>query len=349
MQVETRVKLNPDGSATVTERVRFSKRLIDLAAENSQAESILKLLERKAVEERVKRMGKGAKLASHKVQKAAGDSRESISVIEFTNLNDLRYVSPFLSRHDYPKHTGLKFGFGPIMESRWHEDYQAGRMAVHIAPTSSGRAPRRPKNWKPPRGPSPLDLQVYRELHPMFRDMLKGCRIRVIFESYAPILVARGYYRFRGQRSGTRQYDLIDFSANDLDNHGAEFLGNEEIMLELLRMHVSGRNVVNATKGHGTNGSVPVYHPHGIPAIVFRPSRELFDRHFKGKTLKLSKRQGGPRKADFKRDGYYPHAGKKKEQAPKKPPSTGEDGSKKPTASKKPKPESKTKSGKTGK
>ena len=31
LQIETRVKLNPDGSATVTERVLFTRRLLDLS------------------------------------------------------------------------------------------------------------------------------------------------------------------------------------------------------------------------------------------------------------------------------------------------------------------------------
>jgi hypothetical protein len=318
LQVETRIKLNENGSVTVTERLQFSKRLIDLADKSKDAKSILALLEREAVEKRVKRMGEGAKLVSHKVREAEGSSRESISVITLPHINNLRYVSPYLAKYKYPKHPMLKCRMGPVYKSGWR-GHRPGEVSVRFTPASGERPPRRPKDWKPPKGPTPLDTQVYRDLQPMFKDMLKGLKLRLVFESYAPLRFQH-YYRYRGARAGTREYDLIDFSAKDLDAYGGEFLANEEIMLELLRMRLGGGNITRTTKGHAGNLTLPVYHPHGTPEIWFRPSRHFFDKHFVGKTLHFTERQGGPRKADWKRDGYHPLAGKTKKPPPKTPP-----------------------------
>ena len=104
-----------------------------------------------------------------------------------------------------------------------------------------------------------------------------------------------------------------------LDNHGFSFLENEEVMLELLRGQVDGPNLLEHVRAHGTNLTLPVYHPGGVPEIYFRPSRTLFDAYFADKTLTFDPRRGTPRKADFKIDGWRgdpPPA--KKEAKPKK-------------------------------
>jgi len=151
---------------------------------------------------------------------------------------------------------------------------------------------------------SPADLQVYRDLRPVMRDMLQGLRVRLVFESYAPIGLARGYYYYRGQREATREYDLINFSWRDFDGSGNKFLDNEEIMLELLRFDLSGNDLMATIKQHPNNYTVPVYHPHGIPPITFRPSRTLFDRYFAGKEITFTREQGGgTRMAKFEEIG----------------------------------------------
>ncbi|MFO7898375.1 MAG: hypothetical protein R6V58_04865, partial [Planctomycetota bacterium] len=254
--------------------------------------------------QRVQQMGEGAKLVSHKIRDAEKGAKESVSVIEVPHINNFRYVSPYLARYNYPKHNVLKCHMFPVYETTWYGRI-AGQVAVKFQPASSERPPRRKKDEPPPKGPTPVDLQVYRDLQPVFQDMMKGLQLRLVFESYAPLRF-RQYYRYRGQRAGTKEYDLIDFSADDLDRHGFEFLGNEEIMLELLRLKLGGGDIQATTKGHAGNLTVPVYHPSGIPEVYFRPSRRFFDKHLKGKTLKFTKRQGGPRKADFKQIGYHP-------------------------------------------
>jgi hypothetical protein len=298
LQVETRVKVNEDGSATITERVRFSRRLLDLARMRKGGADLESYLGKAHVLGRVGQMGDGAKLVSHEIRNAEGGARECVSVIQIPDLNNLRYVSPFLDHYRYPKHTVLEFSLTPCYKSP-HYGLWPGEMAVRVSPATSERAPRRPEGQEAPPPTTPAEHQVFRDLRPIFRDMLQGFKLRLVVESYAPIGMARGYYYYRGQRSATREYDLIDFSAEDLDRFGYDFLTNEEIMLELLRFQMAGDDLMATVKQHPNNPNVPVYHTHGIPPITFRPSRALFDRHFKGKQLMFDERRGGPRMADY--------------------------------------------------
>ncbi len=300
LQIETRIRLHEDGRITVTERMQFSRRLIDLAAQSEDAAGVLAMLERKAVEARVERMGEGAELVSHEVRDGEQGSRESVSVITLPHINNFRYVSPYLSNHNYPNHTMLECRMFPVYESTWYGRV-AGQVGVTFRPATSERG----SGDEDVTPPTPADLQIYRDLQPVFQDMMQGLRFRLVFESYAPLRF-RQYYRYRGMGADTREYDLIDFSADDLDRHGYEFLANEEIMLELLRMRFDGGNLTSTTETHASNQTVPVYHPRGIAEIYFRPSRHFFDEHFQGKTLQFTDRQGGPREARFEEVGFQP-------------------------------------------
>ncbi len=309
LQVDTRVKVEMDGSATITERVRFSRRLLDLARMHKGGTSLEEHLSKPRVLARVKQMGKGAELVSHAVRHAEKGSRECVSVIKIPDLSDLRYVSPFLGQGNYPKHTVLTFKLRPCYKSPGYGLWP-GQMYVAVSSGRSGDAP------KGGTSPTPADLQVFRDLQPVFGDMLEGFRLRLVVESYAPIGMARGYYYYRGQMAATKEYDLIDLSSKNLDKHGFAFIENEEIMLELLRFQLSGGDLMATIRQHPKNMTVPVYHPNGIPAITFRPSRALFERHFKGKTLLFDKRRGGPRTANYKEIGLQ--AGEEKPQGKEK-------------------------------
>jgi hypothetical protein len=310
LQIETRIRLHEDGSATVTERLRFSRRLLDLAAKGEAKGGVAELLTKEAALRRIEQMGEHVKLVRHETRDAEKGARESVTVFTVPDLRDFRYVSPYLAAYNYPKHNVLTCNLFPIYESTWY-GRRAGQMAVTFKPASQGKPPRRPKDWTPPPGPSPRDLQVFRDLQPVFRDLMSDFQLRLVFESYAPIRFKQ-YYRYRGARAGTREYDLIDFSDKDLDKHGYEFLANEEIMLELLRLKTGGADIVNHVKEHGTNLTLPVYHPRGIPEIYFNPSRPFFDKYFKRKKLHFDKRRGGTQPATWKRIGWKGNAGSKK-------------------------------------
>jgi len=300
LEIETRVKVNENGSATITERLRFSQRLLDMGSAGGPVEDIATLLTKEATLERMKQMGKGIRLAEHQVREAEKGSRESIAVFKIPDISEFRYVSPYLASLNYPKHNVLACKMFPIYESTWY-GRRAGQMAVTFSPTTRER--RRGKPEESPKPPSPVDLQALRDLSPLFRDLMKDFTLRLTFETYAPLRF-RQYYRYRGYRSITHTYDLIDFSDANLDNFGGTFLGNEEIILELMQGQMGGPNVVEHVKNHAENLTLPVFHPSGTPEIYFNPTRALFDKYFKGKTLTFSERNGGARPARFEEIGY---------------------------------------------
>ncbi len=169
----------------------------------------------------------------------------------------------------------------------------------------------RPPGEPPPPGPPPVQLQVLRDVQPIFRDMLTDFHVRLTFQSYAPL---RTYYHFqiRNQGVGTRSLDLIDVSDKSLDPGGETLLSNQEVMLELAAAQFRGDNLLAAVRHHALNLTLAVYHPQGLPEIAFAPSRELFKTHFEGKMLTFDKASGETRPAKWEEIGYKSHPGEGK-------------------------------------
>jgi hypothetical protein len=314
VQLETRIKIETDGTATVTERVRFTRRVLDLAGEKKS--ELLKMLTREAALRRMKKMGEGISLASHKSGEAAGASQESIAVFKVRDLNKFRYVTPWLAYKDFPKNNHVKFYMKPWYKSSAYANPKAGTVGIGISYPKRPVGEARPKKGqKPPRGPSPLDQQVYRELGPMFRDMLKDLHVRLTIESYAPVHSGLGV---RGSRAGAKEVDLLNFSDKNLDSWGGLFLKNEEIMLDLVRWELGSADIVKHVRGYAGNHTLPVYFPAGSKhmwwsggnSVWFRPSKPIFDKWFAGKKLDYSQWRASPPSkhvlATFKRIGYHP-------------------------------------------
>ena len=298
LQIETRIKLHEDGSATITERIQLSQRLLEANARAGAGTDILSSIGKESALERMKGMGKGVELVSHEVRQADGGAQEAVAVYRIADISEFRYVSPHLAAVDYPKHTVLQCTLFPVYESTWY-GRQAGQMAVTFKPTTEDRRGAE----ESAKGPTPLDQQVLRDLRPVFADMMKDFHIRFIFESYAPLRF-RQYYGYRGQGAATKSYDLIDISDKDLDKYGYGFLLNEEVMLEILSLRPDGPNLLGHIGDGSSDPTLPVYRPRGTPEIYFNPSRPLFDKLFQGKTLKFEERFGGPRPADFNEIGH---------------------------------------------
>jgi hypothetical protein len=139
--------------------------------------------------------------------------------------------------------------------------------------------------------------------------------IRLTIESYAPVHCGLGV---RGERAGAKEMDLIHVSDRNLDKWGGSFLGNEEIMLDLLRWELGSADIVSHVRGFAGNRSLPVFVPLGSrhmwwfggDKVWFRPSRAVFDRWFAGKKLDYSEWRASPPEkhvpASFKRIGYHP-------------------------------------------
>ena len=97
------------------------------------------------------------------------------------------------------------------------------------------------------------------------------------------------------------------------------YLDNEEIMVDLIRGKYGSKNVVTHAREFASNQTVPVYlawgsrHFRARDGILFRPSRPLFDKYFKGKKLIFSTRTpSGTRLATYKEIGWDPKSGNKK-------------------------------------
>ena len=233
MQLDTHVKLNEDGTVTITERLRFSRRLLDLSGKEGSENDIASLLKKEAAEERAKHLGKGAVLISHEIKDVEGGARESVAVYKIDDLNELIYVSPFAAYKDYATNNTARFHIYPVVETSW-VGCDAGDVAVTLRPLNPPKSQPHPKDGEPlPPVPPPADSQMLRDLQPMLRDVLKDFKVRLTFECYAPIRFSQ--LGLRGQGAGTTSIDFINFSDKDLDRFGGNFLENEELMLDLSR------------------------------------------------------------------------------------------------------------------
>jgi hypothetical protein len=299
LQLDLRIVVNEDGSATIYERIRFSRQLIDLAGDRK--EELLKLLSKETALDRMKHMGEGVTLVSHELRDADGASKEAMLVYKVDDLNHLQYVSPWFAYPDFADNSTVKFKFEPLYKSRAYRGGRAGEMCVSLEQVKKPvEEARLPENAPPPAGPSPLENQVYRDLTPLFRDMLKDVRIKMTLESYAPI-TASGL-PLRNRRARPKSIDFINFSDKDMDAAGSALLSNEEVMLDLARWRFSSPTIAALTKESETNQTLPAFTPRGSrfmwftgsSTVSFKPSRQLFDKYFEGKMLDYSEWQASP-------------------------------------------------------
>lgn len=293
-KIETHVKLNEDGSAIMTERIWFSKQVMDLAGD--QRATVKALLGREQQLERVKRMGSDLKLISHEMREGGDGWVESIAKIEIPDLDKTNYASPWLAAGDYASNNTVRIRCVPRYKSDPYGGGAAGTMMVYL------EFPKRRSDAPAPAELSPVAQQVYRDIAPALRDMLKGLHLSFTFASYAPI-------------GGRMSETLLDVSDKNLDQLSQMFFENEEIMLELARLDFGGPNIVaNVYK----DNTLPAFLPIGSRAmwwmgsqnLWFRPSRQLFDRYFAGKKLDYSPWQDSApeqqKNAKFEDIGWHP-------------------------------------------
>lgn len=301
LQIELYIKLNPDASGIITERVRFSRELINLSLSSTQPDlKILGLLEKDALLNRMKFMGPKVELVSHEVRDAEGASRESVAVFRVADLSHFTYVSPFPAGGL----TTLSMGLGSTLKSP-RTGIGTGWVLVWFGPGKDPRPAPPPRDPKLPPlpGPTPADVQMVRELRPVFADLLNQFRVKVTFETYAPVLTST--FGWRGSNSGTRVVDVLDFNpSRNCDAHAMPFLDNEEIMLDLLRWRLGSPTIQRHLANWTENGTLPVIHAQG--GVYFAPSQTFYDRFFEGKTLEFDRGNNPPEivKASFARIGW---------------------------------------------
>ncbi len=314
LQIDTRVKLHEDGSATITERLQFSKRLLDLDAQRKETERRFeKLLTKEGSLSRMKKMGKGITLVSHAVRQTDKGAQESVTVYKIPNLDDFRYMSPWLAYMDYGENNDFQFHVFPVSEGG-HGTY-SGQIGIDLKPLKPPKREYRPREGeKVPKPPSPRKMQIYREMASIFRDVLQDFHIKLYFEAYAPL--SKVGYGYRGQGEKSFDAEIIDFSSENLDNYGGKFLENEEVMLDLVRWDFRSPDIAEHVRNFTRNrtlpaflpwGSMHMWHTHG-PRIIVRPSMQLFKKYVEGKVLDFGAKKGGKRKTTFDEVGYKPLA-----------------------------------------
>ncbi|MFT5525251.1 MAG: hypothetical protein ACI9G1_004418 [Pirellulaceae bacterium] len=300
-ELETTIKMRRDGGATVTERVRFSQRLLDFDVDQDGEIKVAELLSKEGVLDRMKHMGKGIQLKSHEIKDAENGAMESVAVFEIDDISELRYASPFLAYLDYAENNIVKVNMEPAYETNSSGRWRAGNLTVWLRPVNTPKRDVPPQEGEPPRKePSPLELQKIRQVQPIFKDMMKGLKVKFTFESYAPLKkVGFGY---RGRLSGDYHCDWINFSSDNFDKYGVNILDNEEVLLEILRGETGGKNIIEHVAGFANNRTVPIFLGYGSrhgyingERISFPPSRTLFDRHFEGKMLTFVYEKGPDR------------------------------------------------------
>jgi len=305
LQLETNIVLHSNGSGTITERVNFTRKLLDLAKNAGPELQLEPLLTREAALSRMKHMGKGISLVSHKTRNGAGASRESITVFKIPNLADFTYMSPFVPRYAQTTAPKFKTMIYPTMADHPSWYYPAGLVCAEFRPVYTGKAIA--STNLPSR--SPLASQALRDLRPVFQDLLGELKIKITFESYAPIKIA--FYRsgFRDANAKTHKVDLIDIApGRDLDAYGFPLLDNEEVVVDLLRWDLKSPWVAKTVQGWSKNKTLPALHAGG--GIYFKPCREYFDKFFKGKKLKTHNHGMVP--ASWKALGWTPVTKKSK-------------------------------------
>ena len=314
MKIENRIIIQLDGSAVVKESIRIHKELLDFV-DDAGNPIIMAYLEKPACEERAKAFGVGAVLKSHSIKNLNGGVKLLEAEYTLPDINNVCIINPYLCYTNYKDMGSAKLVLKPSYAT-WHSYGfdNAGLVTVRVATEKPGTGQKGIGKGEPMiKPPSPAILQKYRNLQPVFKNLMKEFKVSVVFESYAPIQTDFG---LRDRTSQPRSCEIFSFSGADYDNAGGMLLDNDEIMQEILRQKFWDFNTIRAAQDFANNMTVPVICDGGSPyahygaggrGICFKPSKQLFQKHFEGKILDLGpwlKHEKIP--ADFEKIGYDP-------------------------------------------
>lgn len=284
VELDLHIQVNADESVVVTERVRFSEPILDLASTLPANEGLQVLLNRERAAERVQLMGEGCQLTSHTVTDLPGGAKEMVAVYTIADLNKLKVATPaFMVRGWGRSH--MAFRFYPQYEGSWN--VVGWHMLTRVNTPSPDQKSSRDPYWqdRPPQL-SPVEMQKYRELLPVVSDLMKDLRLTMVIEYWAPI--AAGVTRER--KSNTPRIYLIKYDETNLDQYGGRILENEEFMLALMRWDLDSPHVTGVLQHFGGNLSIPVWNRargtsgmgfHGQVAV--RPSPQMHEKYYKNR------------------------------------------------------------------
>lgn len=315
MEIETKIILQLDGSAVVKETIKLHKELLDFVDESGKP-IMATFLEKPACESRAKLFGEGATLVNHSIKNLNDGVRCLEAEYKIGDINNLNIVNPYLSFTNYKDMGVAKFKLYPKMKSG-PNDGTAGQMCLEIITEKKGEYQKRiEKGEERIKPPIPSVLQKYRDLQPVFRDLLKDFKLSVTFQCYSAVNLFTGY---RDRTSNPRSCEIFSFSGKQFDNTGGLLIDNDEIMQELLRLKFWDYNFSNAYRDFANNATVPVisalgspyasYHMNASLRIFFKPSKVMFDKHFAGKKIDYDVWQSTGKNifdADFNKIGFDP-------------------------------------------
>lgn len=294
MEFENRIVLQLDGSAIIKEKISVHKELLDFT-DDSGKPMIMAYLEKSACEERAKNFGKGAVLKSHALKNINGGVKTLEAEYTIPDINDLNLINPFLCYTNYKDMGFAKFVLKPSYAT-WHSYGfdNAGMVTLSVVTEKKGEGQKGVGRGEPLiKPPAPAILQKYRNLQPVFKELMKEFRVSVVFECYAPVMTN---YGLRDRTSQPRSCEIFSFSGSDYDNAGGLLLDNDEIMQELLRQKFWDYNFIKTAQDFANNMTVPVICDGGSPyanygtggrGICFKPSKFMFQKYFEGKILDL--------------------------------------------------------------
>ncbi len=262
-----------DPGATITERIRLTRKLRELCPSAEEKQKIEAHLTRDAALERLKSMGKGMTLTSHKVYELPDGSRESLSVYSIPNASDVRFPNP------YPGSSPAGLYTINLSPSVGRTGKEFGQMALVV--TSADRKKHSMGSGVVKKAPTPLARQRYRLLKPVMADLLSD--LNIAFRVTVPTRFTGG--RIRGIRGGVKQMTLVSISGKNLDRSGRAFFDNEEVMISLLQMDLRAGVVFGNSGG---SRSPRLRSGRGYHANYFRfiPTEYYKNKYFTEKTKK---------------------------------------------------------------
>mgnify|MGYP006283478967 CR=1 FL=1 len=251
MQVDIMVEMHDkDPGATITERIRVTRKLLDVCPAGEKRKKLLSHLSKESAQTRLKKMGKGIQLKSHKQDKLPDGSMQSIAVYTIPELRHLRIPNPFVHSHPPAARANINYGAAK------YKGKLTGRMWLKSRVTNK-------KNHYPKaliqKVHTPLDRQILRELKPIIVDMISDFQARIRLK--VPTRFSGGYVR--NIKEAPKVTTLFSLSGTDLDRYGNGFFENEEIMLALLQMDFNAPDILKHTGTFPNNSSVPVLRAHG--------------------------------------------------------------------------------------
>jgi hypothetical protein len=84
----------------------------------------------------------------------------------------------------------------------------------------------------------------------------------------------------------TKEYYVLKFAFDNLDQYGNNILDNEEFLLALIRWDLRSPHIADVVRHSEDNLTVPVWNVNAglnMRYIALKPSKFLFDKYFKGK------------------------------------------------------------------